>query len=200
MSGFVAAATGFPAVLFSFLLIVVIGYWLLALLGAIDLDHGHVFDDGVFAGFGGVPLAISLSLLTAFSWFLSLAGTVVLQAVRPATPVRVLLGVVVLLVALVLGALATRVLVVPLRRLFSGAAEPTRADFVGRPCVVRTSTVTHDFGQAEVTAADGSSAIVQVRLAGEGNLHAGSRVVIHEYDSEGEFFWVSPLELEAEKD
>ncbi|HEY3465010.1 MAG TPA: hypothetical protein VGL47_07750 [Amycolatopsis sp.] len=199
MSGFVAAATGFPAVLFSFLLVVVIGYWLLALLGAVDLDHHGGLGDGLFAGFGGVPLAIPLSLLTAFSWFLSLAGTVVLQAVHPATPVRVLLGVAVLLVALVLGALATRVLVVPLRRLFS-VTEPTRADFVGRACVIRTSTVTHDFGQAEVTAADGSSAIVQVRMAGEGNLHAGSRVVIHDYDSEGEFFWVSPLELEAEKD
>ena len=60
--------------------------------------------------------------------------------------------------------------------------------------------MTEDFGQAEVTAADGSSAIVQIRLAGEGNLGLGSRVVIYDYDSAGEFFWVSPLELEAEKD
>jgi hypothetical protein len=192
MSGFVTAALAFPAVLFSFLLVVVIGYWILALLGVLDVE------DGEAGFFGGVPLSISLSLLVAFTWFLSLVGTVLIAPV--ATPLRIGLGVGVLLAALVLGALATRLVVVPLRRLFAGAAEPTRKDFVGRVCVVRTSTVTEDFGQAEVTAADGSSAIVQIRLAGEGNLGLGSRVVTYDYDSTGEFFWVSPLELEAEKD
>jgi hypothetical protein len=105
----------------------------------------------------------------------------------------------VLLAALVLGALGTRLVVVPLRRVFAGAV-PSRQDFVGRVAVVRTSTVTEDFGQAEVAAADGASAIISIRLAGEGNLGLGSRVVIYDYDSAGEFFWVSPLELEAEKD
>jgi hypothetical protein len=192
MSGFVTAALAFPAVLFSFLLVVVIGYWILALLGVLDVEDGEV------GFFGGVPLSISLSLLVAFTWFLSLVGTVLIAPVD--TPLRIGLGAGVLLAALVLGALATRLVVVPLRRLFAGAAEPTRKDFVGRVCVVRTSTVTEDFGQAEVTAADGSSAIVQIRLAGEGNLGLGSRVVTYDYDSTGEFFWVSPLELEAEKD
>ncbi|WP_206785398.1 hypothetical protein [Amycolatopsis sp. MtRt-6] len=185
MSGFVTAALGFPAVLFSFLLVVVIGYWGLILLGVLDVDDGDI------GFFGGVPLAISLSLFVAFSWFLSLVGTVLIEG----APLRV----VVLLVALVGGALGTRLVIVPLRRVFEGA-EPTRADFVGRVAVVRTSTVTEDFGQAEATAADGSSAIVQIRLAGEGNLGVGSRVVIYDYDSAGEFFWVSPMELEAEKD
>jgi hypothetical protein len=196
MSGFVAAALAFPAVLFSFLLVVVIGYWVLALLGVLDIEDGDGFDGWGF--FGGVPLSISLSLLVAFTWFLNLVGTVLIASVD--TPLRIGLGAGVLLAALVLGALATRLVVVPLRRVFAGATEPTRKDFVGRACVVRTSTVTEDFGQAEVTAADGSSAIVQIRLAGEGNLGLGSRVVIYDYDSTGEFFWVSPLELEAEKD
>jgi hypothetical protein len=196
MSGFVTAALAFPAVLFSFLLVVVIGYWVLALVGVLDIEDGDGFDAWGF--FGGVPLSISLSLLVALTWFLSLVGTVLIEAVD--TPLRVVLGAGVLVAALVLGALGTRLVVVPLRRLFAGGAEPSRKDFVGRVCVVRTSTVTEDFGQAEVTAEDGSSAIVQIRLAGEGNLGVGSSVVIYDYDSEGEFFWVSPLELEAEKD
>ncbi|VVJ17409.1 Uncharacterised protein [Amycolatopsis camponoti] len=191
MSGFVTAALAFPAVLFSFLLIVVIGYWGLALLGVLDIEDGDI------GFFGGVPLPISLSLLVAFSWFLSLVGTVLIDGLG--TPLRVGLGVGVLLVALVLGALGTRLVVVPLRRVFAGVV-PSRQDFVGRVAVVRTSTVTEDFGQAEVAAADGASAIISVRLAGEGNLGMGSRVVIYDYDSAGEFFWVSPLELEAEKD
>lgn len=191
MSGFVTAALAFPAVLFSFLLIVVIGYWVLALVGVLDVEDGDI------GFFGGVPLPISLSLLVAFSWFLSLVGTVLIDGVG--TPLRVGLGFGVLVAALVGGALGTRLVVVPLRRVFAGAV-PSRQDFVGRVAVVRTSTVTDDFGQAEVAAADGASAIISIRLAGEGNLGLGSRVVIYDYDSEGEFFWVSPLELEAEKD
>ncbi|WP_326958818.1 MULTISPECIES: hypothetical protein [unclassified Amycolatopsis] len=191
MSGFVTAALAFPAVLFSFLLIVVIGYWVLALVGVLDVEDGEI------GFFGGVPLPIPLSLLVAFSWFLSLVGTVLIDGVG--TPLRVGLGFGVLVAALVGGALGTRLVVVPLRRVFAGAV-PSRQDFVGRVAVVRTSTVTEDFGQAEVAAADGASAIISIRLAGEGNLGLGSRVVIYDYDSEGEFFWVSPLELEAEKD
>ena len=191
MSGFVTAALAFPAVLFSFLLIVVIGYWVLALVGVLDVEDGDI------GFFGGVPLPLSLSLLVAFSWFLSLVGTVLLDGVD--TPLRVGLGFGVLVAALGGGALGTRLVVVPLRRLFAGAV-PSRQDFVGRVAVVRTSTVTEDFGQAEVAAADGASAIISIRLAGEGNLGLGSRVVIYDYDSAGEFFWVSPLELEAEKD
>jgi hypothetical protein len=191
MSGFVTAALAFPAVLFSFLLIVVIGYWVLALVGVLDVEDGDI------GFFGGVPLPLSLSLLVAFSWFLSLVGTVLLDGVD--TPLRVGLGFGVLVAALVGGALGTRLVVVPLRRVFAGAV-PSRQDFVGRVAVVRTSTVTEDFGQGEVAAADGASAIISIRLAGEGNLGLGSRVVIYDYDSEGEFFWVSPLELEAEKD
>ncbi len=191
MSGFVTAALAFPAVLFSFLLIVVIGYWVLALVGVLDVEDGDI------GFFGGVPLPISLSLLVAFSWFLSLVGTVLIDGVS--TPLRVGLGFGVLVAALGGGALGTRLVVVPLRRVFAGAV-PSRQDFVGRVAVVRTSTVTEDFGQAEVAAADGASAIISIRLAGEGNLGLGSRVVIYDYDSAGEFFWVSPLELEAEKD
>ncbi|WP_255632215.1 hypothetical protein [Amycolatopsis sp. TNS106] len=194
MGGFVTAALGFPAVLFSFLLIVVIGYWLLALLGAVDVDD---FDggDGLLAGFGGVPLSLSLSLLIAFTWFASLAGTVLLDDLELSTPSRIGLGIGVLVVALVLGTFGTRVIVVPLRRVFGPAKEPSRRDFVGRAAVIRTSSVTHDFGQAEVAAADGSTAIVDVRQAGEGNLTAGSRVVLYDYDPEREFFWVESLDI-----
>lgn len=195
MSGFVTAALGFPAVLFSFLLIVVIGYWVLALLGAVEADGFGPDGAGFLSGFSGVPLALSLSLLVAFTWFLSLAGTVLIDRLPQSAAIRYGLGTGVLFAALLLGTLVTRVIVVPLRQVFSTSAEPTRLDFVGRAGVIRTSSVTDDFGQAEVTAADGSSAIVHVRQAGEGNLRAGSRVVLYDYDSEGEFFWVESLEL-----
>jgi hypothetical protein len=198
MSGFFAAAVGFPAVLFSFMLVVVVLYWLLVLVGA-DLD---LLDDGGAAGggvtdtlgIGGVPLMIVLSMWITLSWLLAMIGTILLGAFGAGGVVGVLLGIAVLLVALLGGLLGTRLVVVPIRRALPAAAEPTRSDFVGRTCVIRTGTVTETFGQAEITSDDGSSAIIQVRRPAEmsdrGPLRSGSQALIFDYDAGREIFWV----------
>jgi hypothetical protein len=191
MGEFVSAALGFPAVLFTFLLVVLVGYWLLVLLGALDIDDdGGDFLAGL--GFGGVPLTIVLSLVVGIGWFVSLVGTVVLSGLS--TAARVGLGFVVLVVALVFALFVTRLLVTPLRSVFHADPSASRADFVGRTCVIRTGTVATDFGQAEVRAEDGSTAIVQVRQTGQEDLRAGCLALIYDYDTDGEFFWVAPVE------
>jgi hypothetical protein len=199
MSDFVGVAFGFPTALFSVLLIVVILYWIVVLFGGLDHDtvdghvghlghdhgHGHGHDGGVLSaiGLGGVPVTISFSLLVLVGWFVSLVGAALLHGgIAP---------VLVLVVALVVAWAVTRLLIVPLRRVFVSAEPPSRNDFVGRPCVIRTSTVTLDFGQAEVHAIDGSSAIVDVRQTGDDGLRAGSTAFIYDYDPAGEFFWVT---------
>jgi uncharacterized membrane protein YbhN (UPF0104 family) len=200
MREFVATAFGYPAALFSFLLVVVVAYWVLTVIGAADLDvldgaEGGGFE-GSLAGLGlnGVPPTVVLSLVIAFSWFACLAGTVLLNGADLSTPLTVVLGFVLVVLALLVGVAVTRLLAVPLRRLFPNEPPASRNDFVGRPCVIRTGSVTHDFGQAEVTAADGSSALVQVRQSGQDVLIAGSTALIFDYDVDGEFFWVVPAD------
>ncbi|MFD0571466.1 hypothetical protein ACFQ0T_22525 [Kitasatospora gansuensis] len=106
-------------------------------------------------GLGGVPITVGVSLVVAFGWFGALVGRAVLGD-RAAG--------VVLPLALVTGWVGARVLAWPVRRLIpTPAPPPTRQDFVGRACVIRTGRVGPDFGQAEVRAADGSAALVQVR-------------------------------------
>jgi hypothetical protein len=75
----------------------------------------------------------------------------------------------------------------------------SRRDFVGRMCVIRTSWVDEQFGQAEVRADDGSAANIQVRQMdrnreAEKPLRVGSTALIFEYDADGEFFWVTPYD------
>jgi hypothetical protein len=186
MSEFGRAAFGFPTALFTVLLIVVIGYWVAVLFGVFDVDSLDG-DGGLLGvvGLGGVPITVAFSLFVAAGWFTSLAGATLLSGALGA--------VVVLAVALGVAWLATRLAVTGLRRSFTHASGPSRADFLGRPCVIRTGTVTPTFGQAEVTAADGSSALVQVRQTGGGpadRLRAGSTAYIYGYDDAGEFFWV----------
>jgi len=191
MSKFIDAALSFPAVLFTILLAVVVLYWLLVLLGTLDLEIGDAdFLDGV--GLGGVPVTVTLSVLITVSWFVSLVGGVLTAPLDLGTFVRVLLGIGVLFVAVLAGLFAARLVALPLRKLYVDGAEPSRIDFVGRECVIRTGRVSADFGQAEVTAADGSSAIIQVRQTGEHELTSGRRALIFDYDLDGEYFWVAP--------
>ncbi|MEV5824443.1 hypothetical protein AB0L25_02590 [Spirillospora sp. NPDC052242] len=202
MGEFFDVALGFPTALFSFALLVVAGYWALVLAGGLGVD---LLDDGggadgadggllAAAGLGGVPVTVALSLLIAFTWFTSLAGA----ASSEATAVRALL----LPAAAAVGWAAARAAVLPLRRLFRDAPGTSLREFVGLPCVIRTGRVGPDFGQAEVTAPDGSAALVQVRRpaadvpvagAAEGTaLTAGSPALIFDYDAAGQFFWVMP--------
>lgn len=179
MREFFAVALAFPAALPGVLLVVVVGYWLLVALGAADADW-------VELDVGGVPATIGLSLLVAFTWFACLTGAAL---VEPSTPV----GFAVLGGSLVVGLVLTRLVMTPLKRLFPADPPASRLDFVGRPCVIRTGRVTQTFGQAEVTAADGSSAVVQVRQPGQDPLVAGTTALIFDYDPDGEFFWVTPI-------
>jgi len=228
MGEFLSAAFGFPAVLFTFLLVLVVGYWVLVLVGVLDADaEGTGVVEEFLSGFGfaGVPAAVVLSVLIAVGWFVSLAGTGLLNDLGVATLARFGIALVVLLVALVVGGFVARLLMRPLRPLFTNGEEASRHAFVGRLCVIRTGQVTADFGQAEVTAVDGSSAIIQVRHSGDVSLTtatalssggvppasgaavpgdvpvadgvaltSGSAALIYDYDVNGEFFRVVPVD------
>lgn len=167
-------------------------------LSADGHSHGHGHGGAgllAAAGLGGVPVTVVLSLLVALSWFLTLAGSAALHgASTPAAPLRTLLHAAVTAAALVGAWFGTWLLVRPLRRLFPDVRPPSREDFVGRVCVIRTGAVTARFGQAEVAAPDGSTAVVQVRQTGGDTFTSGSSALLYAYDPEGEFFWVAPFD------
>jgi hypothetical protein len=200
---FVDVALSFPAVPFGFLLVVVVLYWLLVVLGTLDLDvigggdgggddGGDGGDGGLLdgIGLGGVPVTVTLSILIVFAWFAGIVGGLAIAGIGGFAEAA--LGTGVLIVAVLVGLLAARFAAVPLRGLYASEPGPSRVDFVGRECVIRTGRVSADFGQAEVTAADGSSAVIQVRQTGEHELSAGRSALIFDYDTDGEFFWVAP--------
>ncbi|MYS20194.1 hypothetical protein GA0115240_11728 [Streptomyces sp. DvalAA-14] len=246
MGEFTGVVLGFPTVFYGGALVVVVGYWLGVLVGVADAHgpgagHGHMGaghhgghtgqaghggHPGLLgaAGLGGVPVVAVLSLLTAFSWFLSLAASVALDGAGLDGRPRIAVDFLVLVAALFGAWPLTWTLVRPLRHLFPQERAPSREDFLGRICVIRTGSVTARFGQAEVAAPDGSTAILQVRLseaAGEARdtgssdgsgarsgprsgpgpgaaaLSAGSTALLYAYDTDGEFFWVAPFDAPA---
>ncbi|WP_156722147.1 hypothetical protein [Streptomyces apocyni] len=201
MGEFLHAAISFPTVLFTGALVVVLCFWLLAAFGAADTD-AFDGDSGTgigAAGLGGVPVTVAVSLLTVFAWFTSLVGTVLLDrwGVTGAAATAAAFGV--LVFAVLASWRLTRLFLKPLSSLFPDEPPPSRLDFVGCTCTIRTSRVDDGFGQAEVAADDGSTAVVQVRQTAEDlaahppdALTFGSTALLYAYDDAGEFFWAAP--------
>ncbi|MEU3711711.1 hypothetical protein [Streptomyces catenulae] len=189
MADFLRAALAFPAALFSFALVVVAVYWLLVLIGGVGVhildggEGGHADTDGSTGA--GLPVTVSLSLGLLLAWLVCLAGA----ALVPEGPARTATLVAALAVAWAGVRLAGRLA----RRLLPPEKVASRDDFIGRVCTVRTGRVAADFGQAEVRADDGSTAVVQVRTD-ESGLVAGSTALIYAYDADGEFFRVAPYD------
>jgi hypothetical protein len=186
MTEFLDAALDFPSAGLGILLAVVLAYWILIALGALDVMIG-------------VVAAVTVSLFVAFAWFADLAGTVLLHRSSRSGAIG---EVGVLAVALLVAGLVTRLVMRPVGRMLADEQVPSRQDFVGRMCVIRTGRVDLEFGQAEVRAADGASAVIQVRQQrnqdGEAALKAGSTALIFDYDADGEFFWVMPYDAELD--
>src|SRR5215469_12458858 len=117
MGGFIDAALGFPTVLFTPLLIIVVAYWAVVAVGGADPDDG-------FALVGGLPITIPISLIVTFAWFGSLAGAEFLP------------GWLALILALAAAVLLTMPAMVLIGRFTRN--DPSRADFVGLTCIIRT--------------------------------------------------------------
>jgi uncharacterized membrane protein YqiK len=135
-----------------------------------------------------VPAAVPVSLVIALGWFASMAGAELIES----GPARALVPV----GALLVGWAGTWLLVLPLRKAFPAASGLYHEDFVGKVCIVRTSRVTSGFGQAEVDADDGGTAVIQVRAEGPeaAELTSGRRALIFAYEPDGAFFWVAPYD------
>lgn len=197
MTELLDAALGFPAVLFGPAVVVIAGFWLLVLIGAAERDSFEGDVDTGAAGLGGVPVTVSVSLLALTAWLAGLTGTVLLHRTELGGLGYGAAATGLLAVTVLIAWRATALLVRPLRKLVPAEPEPSRRDFVGRTCTIRTGRVDSGFGRAEVAARDGSTAVVQVRQArqtGRSGLTAGSTALLHAYDDDREFFWVAPYE------
>lgn len=213
MISLIDAVTAYPTFIFTALLVVVLFYWVLAIIGIVDFEAGgvdvdvdvepggdlHADADGndisqlagflVAMGLNGVPFSIVVSLMVLISWTLScLAGMWVLPLVPTDTLTWVVAsGVLVFcpMMALPITARAIR----PLRGLFVSHTAISNDALVGQPCRVLTGSVDERFGRAEVSM---RGAGINIRIWAEtpNTLGKGSVARILEYDAAGERYLV----------
>ena len=202
MSDFFDAIVAWPTVVFTVLLAVSFGFWIVStLLGfgidSLDLDADGDLDGdtgslGSFLdvfGLAGVPIVITLTLASLFGWLISL--TLMELIGSRTTWLLASLGLIVFAVAFLGGLILAGFLAKPLAPLFVAEPAQKRADFVGRICVIRTEKVTDSFGQAEVTDKEGATLLVQVRCDEPNDFGSGDEAIIFALDDEAEAFQIT---------
>lgn len=208
MTELLHTALAFPTVVFTVMLVVATMWWLLVLLGVLDLDLPFLPDldadvDGdatgplgaalAFFGLTRVPAAVGGSLVVLFAWLLTLLGLQLLGRVVPGIAASVLLSTLVALIALVTGAFAAGLVGRELAPVFATVEALGRHELVGKVCRITSPTVDPNQGRAELD--DGAAGLIlEVRRPNGATLHRGDEAVIFDYDSDREVFLVAPLE------
>ncbi|TDC46560.1 hypothetical protein E1212_26645 [Jiangella ureilytica] len=177
------AAMSFPAVPFTFLVLAVVVYWLLVMVGGTTPPPGD-----------GVPLNVSGSVFLVLAWLATMAGALARGGDVAVRPQGVAASAVIVVLGLLVAGAGTALLAVPIRRVLRAGAVADPARLVGSVCVVRTADVGPDAGQAEVTGADGTAVVIEIRHDGFEALRPGSTAMIHVYDAEHGVFWVTAFD------
>lgn len=209
MSSFLDAAIAYPTAIYTTLLGVVLLYWLLALIGVVDLDlqgaeHGlHVDVDGGMEGLGGlasfvvafglsgVPFSIVLGLLVVISWTVCCLGGMWLLPWVPGGILHGVAATVLLLLSLVLALPITALLLQPLKGLFVTHNAVSNAALVGQRCKVLTTHVGETFGQAEVSRR-GAPINIDVGAQVPNSLKRDSVALILDYDPSTSRYLIEP--------
>jgi hypothetical protein len=197
---------------FTVLLAVVMFYWLLVALGALDTDfgsdadgdfgahahldshdgqaHGHS-DAGWFSGafhfinLGDVPLMVVLSVLALCLWTGSLIANYYF------TDHQALLALAFLVPNLIVSLVVTRYLTLPLRPVFRMLRrdEDDHVPVIGQPCRITTSTANEKFGQAQIET-NGAPLLIDVRTIDDTALPRGATAVVVREDKERGIYFV----------
>jgi hypothetical protein len=199
--------TSFPTAVPTVLLAVLMIYWLMSIIGIVDLgesldihtETGHL--DGIEAahgghevpdmhtlagylvalGLGGVPLSVVASVLVFFTWL----GTALLHnaviAFLPTDILRTAAGVAVLLFTAALAIPISARVIKPMRGLFVKHNARSNSSLVGLECRIVTEKVDPGFGRAEV-ANSGGGINIRVWASAPNDLRKNSKAIIVAYD------------------
>ena len=200
MDPFYQNVSSFPTVIFTFFLLLFMLFWLVAVLGLVEIDAFDLPDvdmdmdsnqttpdaiSGLIMKFGlhGVPITITLSILSLLGWFISYYGMYFLGDLFGSGILRYVYGLGVFVVALYAAAKMTALIINPLKPLFKKMEQSTEKLVMGQVAVVRTSRVDEEFGEA-ILEDGGAGLILKVRAFDGNQFKKNDRVVLLEYKAD----------------
>jgi hypothetical protein len=194
VDGFVEVIVTFPAVIFTAMLAFSLAWWLVSVLaGGLDVDG--VDGDGVdgdgdsggrvaeVIGTPGLPMSISLTIISFGAWVVAIALTAAARAADVSGPLLVAGGAIAIAVSLFAGVRLARVVATPLAPLFVTLPAPSVDDAIGSLARVRSIVVDDNAGEVLVTTGPARSTVLRARA--EQTFHSGDIVHVVDRDDDG---------------
>lgn len=188
-----------PVLPFSVALCLVTLYWLLVIVGGIDMDGidfefdidpdstGSITDLGFLGlkwlNLGEVPLMVWLTVVAGASW---LASMIFDRNLENPDSQQIIISII---RSLAIGVIAAKVVTNPLRGKLRLKQPNTIEQMLGRTCRVITSSVTPEFGHGECAVEDGAPLRLNIRTL-EGAIDKGTEVEIIDYSPETSVYYV----------
>lgn len=208
MTPFYQTVTSFPTAIYSVLLIVCALYWVVAVLGIVDLEVIDIDLDGDIdsadsdsvqegiagllhrLGLGGVPLTIVLTFISIIGWLICYYTTFHGAKLLPdLIVIRLLAGLLIFVLATYVAVLATAQLIKPLRAMFKKLDYNETKHILGQVVVVRSALVNQSKGEAELNDG-GAGLLLNIRSTGDDEFSKGDEVVVVEYLEEKNLYRV----------
>ena len=213
---FITNISLYPTIVFTGLVMFVTLYWVVSLLGLVDMDSvdlgdlgGDVGGDadvsnlsstGFFTGlmlkFGlyGVPLIIILTLISLIGWLLSYLYTSFLHQNVDSGILYYVFGTGALVFVLVISMWLTGLIISPIRKNIAKIPKRNASSNIGKIAVVRTLSVTDKHGEA-VLNDGGAGLILKIRSdMSDNQLKQGDKVVLVAYLDDANTYRVTPVE------
>lgn len=201
-------------VVLTVLLLLVVLYWLMVIIGAMDADlfdidfdadadvdfdvdgdiDGGGFGRGLLEFFyiGEVPIMILLSILILSMWTISM---MVNHMFNPAG--SILLGLPIFAGNIVISLMICKVFIMPFRKMFNSLNKDANASrpVMGRICTVVTTQVSEKMGQAEMSS-KGAPILLNVVAEGGNVFKKGDEAVVISKNVELGVYTIAPVDLE----
>jgi len=197
MNPFHQTVTSFPTVIYTLLLVICVLYWAVAVLGLVEIDVLDMDYDGdidsfdsaeaqtglagllLKFGLGGVPLTITISILSLFGWLLCYYASYFVSKYLSSTLLNLVASVVIFILATYLSVLVTAQVIKPIRKLFARLNVNETKHILGQIVVVRSSIVDQQRGEAFMNDG-GAGLLLNVRTTGDEKFTKGEEVVVIE--------------------
>ena len=210
MEQLLEVSSQFPTVIYSTLLGIVVVYWIIGMLGLVDLDFGGDTDldldldsdisvgglTGLMLTFGftSVPFSFVISIMILMCWLISFYLQFYLLTWLPDGWLYYVMGTMSSFVVFLLAIPVTAVVIRPLKGLFKSVETTSSNHLVGKDATIATGTVSETFGQARLFN-EGAELLLDVRCAPEHALKMGDKVLIIEYSKKSHTYFVAPYPL-----